>query len=49
MNAGVTFGAAMTMPIALGRIEIACAPNDANSAYALVENSNAVNGKSYQW
>lgn len=43
-NAGVTFGAAMTVPITLGRVEIACAPNDANYAYALVENASVVNG-----
>ena len=43
-NVGVTFGAAITMPIARSRIEIACAPNDANYAYALVENGNVVNG-----
>ncbi len=43
-NAGVTFAAAMTFPITLARIEIALAPNDANYAYALVENANVVNG-----
>ena len=43
-NAGLTFGAAQTVPITLGRVEIACAPNDANYVYALVENANVVNG-----
>lgn len=43
-NAGLTFGAAMTVPITLGRVEIACAPSDANYVYALVENANVVNG-----
>lgn len=43
-NAGATFGAAQTVPITLGRVEIACAPNDANYLYALVENANVVNG-----
>lgn len=43
-NGGVTFGAAMTLPVTAGRIEIACAPSDANYVYALVENGTAVNG-----
>lgn len=43
-NAGVTFGAAQTLPIAAARIELAVAPSDANYVYALVENGNAVNG-----
>jgi uncharacterized repeat protein (TIGR01451 family) len=43
-NAGVTFGAAQTVPIAMGRVELACAPNDANYVYALVESGNSVNG-----
>ncbi|MBP7375550.1 MAG: carboxypeptidase regulatory-like domain-containing protein [Pyrinomonadaceae bacterium] len=43
-NAGVTFAAAQTLPIAGSRIEIACAPNDSNYVYALVENGSAVNG-----
>ncbi len=43
-NAGVTFAAAQTLPIAASRIEVACAPNDANYVYALIENANVVNG-----
>lgn len=43
-NDGATFGAAQTLPVTLGRVEIACAPNDANYAYALIENGNVVNG-----
>ncbi len=43
-NAGVTFAAAQTLPIAASRIEVACAPNDANYAFALIENANVVNG-----
>ncbi|MFZ1454255.1 MAG: hypothetical protein WAT20_16230, partial [Ferruginibacter sp.] len=43
-NAGVTFGAAQTVPITLGRVELACAPSDVNYVYALVENGNSVNG-----
>ena len=43
-NAGVTFAAAQTLPITASRTELACAPNDANYVYALVENGNAVNG-----
>lgn len=43
-NAGATFGAAQTLPITAGRIELACAPSDANYVYAVVENANAVNG-----
>lgn len=43
-NAGVTFGAAQTLPIAATRIELACAPNDSNYVFALVENGNVVNG-----
>ncbi|MBL7747840.1 MAG: PKD domain-containing protein, partial [Chitinophagaceae bacterium] len=43
-NAGVTFGAAQTLPITAVRIELACAPSDANYAYAVIENGNVVNG-----
>ena len=43
-NAGVTFGAAQSLPVAANRIELACAPNDANFAYALIESGNAVAG-----
>lgn len=44
VNAGVTFGAAQTLPIAAGRIELACAPSDANYVYAICENGNVVAG-----
>ena len=44
INAGVTFTAAQTLPIAASRIEVACAPNDANYVYAIIENANVVNG-----
>lgn len=43
-NAGVTFGSAMTLPISAQRIVLACAPNDANYAYALVENGSVIEG-----
>ncbi|MBL0016911.1 MAG: PKD domain-containing protein [Bacteroidetes bacterium] len=43
-NAGVTFGAAQTLGITAGRVELACAPNDANYVYAVVENGTVVNG-----
>lgn len=43
-NGGVTFGPAQTLPISASRIELACAPNDANYVYALVELGNVVNG-----
>ncbi len=43
-NAGLTFAAAQTIPISATRIELACAPNDANYLYALIENGNVVNG-----
>ncbi|MEP7237158.1 MAG: PKD domain-containing protein [Ferruginibacter sp.] len=43
-DAGVTFAAAQTIPIAADRIELACAPSDANYVYALIENSNVVAG-----
>lgn len=42
-NNGATFGAAMTLPTGAARIEIACAPSDANYAYAILENGSAVN------
>ena len=44
INAGVSFASAQTIPIAAARIEIACAPNDANYVYALIESGNVVNG-----
>ncbi|MBP6721869.1 MAG: hypothetical protein KA239_06085, partial [Bacteroidia bacterium] len=43
-NAGVTFGPAQTLPIAVGRVELACAPNDLNYVYAVCENGNVVAG-----
>lgn len=43
-NAGVTFGAAQTLPISASRIELACAPSDSNYAYAAVELGTTVNG-----
>lgn len=44
VNAGVTFGAAQTLPVTANRIELACAPSDANVIYALCENGNIVAG-----
>jgi PKD repeat protein len=43
-NAGVTFAAAQTLGISASRVELACAPSDANYVFALVENGNVVNG-----
>lgn len=43
-DGGITFDAAQTVPITMSRIELACAPNDANYIYALVELSSAVEG-----
>ncbi|MBL0146354.1 MAG: PKD domain-containing protein [Chitinophagaceae bacterium] len=43
-NAGVTFGAAQTLPISATRIELACAMSDVNYVYALIENGDVVNG-----
>ncbi|MBL0201533.1 MAG: PKD domain-containing protein [Chitinophagaceae bacterium] len=43
-NAGATWAAAQTLGITASRIELACAPGDANYVYALVENGNVVNG-----
>lgn len=43
-NAGVTFGAAQTLPVAGNRIELACAPSDANYVYAVLESGSAING-----
>ncbi len=45
-GAGVlgTWGAAQTLGITASRIELACAPSDANYVYALVENATTVNG-----
>lgn len=42
-NDGATW-TALTLPIAADRIEVACAPSDANYVYALVEQGNVVNG-----
>ncbi|MBK8521030.1 MAG: hypothetical protein IPL54_09155 [Chitinophagaceae bacterium] len=44
VNAGANWSAAQTVPITLSRVELACAPSDANYVYALVENGNVVNG-----
>jgi PKD repeat protein len=41
-NNGATFAAAMALPAAAARIEIGCAPSDANYVYALLESGNAV-------
>jgi PKD repeat protein len=41
-TAGATWSAAQTLPIAVGRVEIATAPSDPNYAYALCENSNVL-------
>ncbi|MDB5257645.1 MAG: hypothetical protein JWM14_2340 [Chitinophagaceae bacterium] len=38
-DGGVTFGAAMTLPMAASRIELATAPNDANYVYALTQST----------
>jgi PKD repeat protein len=43
-NAGVTFGAAQTLPLAASRVELACAPNDANYVYCVIENGNVAAG-----
>ncbi|MBK8150284.1 MAG: PKD domain-containing protein [Acidobacteria bacterium] len=43
-TAGATFSAAQTLPVTASRIELACAPNDANFVYALVELGTTVNG-----
>jgi PKD repeat protein len=43
-NAGSTWAAAQTLPIAVSRVELACAPSDANYVYALCENGNVVAG-----
>lgn len=43
-NAGVTWGPAQTLPITAARIELACAPSDANYVYALCENGSVVAG-----
>lgn len=43
-NAGVTFAAAQTLPIAVARVELAVAPNDASYVYALAENASVVEG-----
>ncbi len=43
-DGGVTFGAAMPLPVAGNRIEVACAPSDPNYVYAILESGSAVNG-----
>lgn len=43
-NAGVTWSAAQTLPVAASRIEIACAPSNSNYLYALCENGGVLNG-----
>ncbi|MFN0201249.1 MAG: PKD domain-containing protein [Bacteroidia bacterium] len=43
-DGGATFGAAMTLPITAGRIDLACAPSNAACVYALIEQSSVVNG-----
>jgi len=43
-DGGVTWGAALTLPISADRIEIATAPSNANYIYALVELGSQVNG-----
>ena len=43
-DGGVTFGAALPLPVAGNRIEVACAPSDANYLYAILESGSAVNG-----
>jgi PKD domain len=44
VNAGVTFAAAQAIGVAGSRIELACAPNDLNYVYAVVESGSAVAG-----
>lgn len=39
---GATFGGALSLPVGAERIELGCAPSDANYVYALVERSNQV-------
>jgi PKD repeat protein len=43
-NGGATFGAAQTTPITMSRVELACAPSDANYVYAVVELNSGVEG-----
>lgn len=43
-DGGITFGSALSTPISMSRIELACAPNDANYIYAVVELNSAVEG-----
>ncbi len=43
-NGGASFASALTLPITGDRIEVACAPNDANYLYALFSNEYVVNG-----
>ncbi|MBK9636467.1 MAG: hypothetical protein IPO63_01095 [Bacteroidetes bacterium] len=44
INAGVTFASAQTLGVVGNRIELACAPNDSNYVYAIVESGGAVAG-----
>jgi hypothetical protein len=41
---GASFGPALNLPIQAGRIELACAPSDADYVYALVERNRKVEG-----
>ncbi|HUR64771.1 MAG TPA: PKD domain-containing protein [Chitinophagaceae bacterium] len=43
-DAGATFGAAQTLSVAASRIELACAPSDANYVYALCESGSVISG-----
>jgi len=43
-NAGATWAAAQTLPITVSRVELACAPSDANYVFALCENGSVVAG-----
>lgn len=44
VNTGNTWSAAQTLPIAVSRVELACAPSDANYVYALCESGSVVAG-----
>lgn len=43
-DGAITFGAAITAPITLERVEIACAPSDNDVVYLVVERGNVVEG-----
>ena len=43
-DGGVTFGAAQTLGITVDRVELACAPSDANYVYAVCESGSVVAG-----